>query len=407
MREFFEVTQIDEVLSLQKRFQKVGMEMLPLQDTLSRVLGSDLTAEFDIPGFDRSTMDGYAVKASTTFGASEANPAYLTLIGSVAMGQVPDQAVGPGQAMRIATGGMLPKGADSVVMIEHTDPVDETTIEVYRSVTPGQHVVTKDEDAAAGQVLLQAGCRLRPQQMGVLAACGRAAVEVFKQPRVGIISSGDEVVPIDAPLGVGRIRDVNSYTLAGLVRQAGGLPTSYGIVPDEFDNLLATCRRALSEMDMVLVSGGSSVGTRDLTVKVLEALDQSKILIHGVSVRPGKPTILAQCQGKAFWGLPGHVTSAMIVFMILVQPFIAYIGGAETTPPIHIRARLSRNLPSVQGRVDFVRVRLERKDDQWWASPVLGASGLIRTMVAADGLVAVELNSEGLDQGAWVDVRLI
>jgi len=405
--EFFQVTDIDDVLPLNSRFAPLPGEPVPLDQALGRVLGEDLTAAYDIPGFDRATMDGYAVAAASTFGASEANPAYLTVVGSVSMGRTPDFTVGPGQAARIATGGMLPRGADGVVMIEHTETIDEDTIEVYRSLSPLQNVVGRDEDAAAGQVLLRRGVRLRAQELGVLAACGRSEVVVVRRPRVGIVSSGDEVVPIEAPFGPGQIRDVNSHTLAALVTEAGGLPECYGIVPDRFDDLLRACRRAIAECDMVLVSGGSSVGTRDLTVEVLQALENSRILVHGVSIRPGKPTILAQCGARPFWGLPGHVTSAMVVFMVLVRPMIEGIGGAARIDPVTVPARLTRNLASVQGRVDFVRVRLIRKEGAYWAEPILGASGLIRTMVEADGLVVIALNSEGLDQGSCVDVRLM
>jgi molybdopterin molybdotransferase len=203
------------------------------------------------------------------------------------------------------------------------------------------------------------------------------------------------------------VRDVNTHTLAGLVRQAGGRPTPYGIVPDRFEELRATCSRALAENDMVLVSGGSSVGTRDLSVAVIEALPQSEILVHGVSISPGKPTILAQCGTKPFWGLPGHVTSAMVVFLVLVRPFLSHIGGCPHDAPVRVKARLTRNLASAQGRVDYIRVRLEQRAGEQWAEPILGASGLIRTMVAADGLVAVDLNSEGLEAGAVVEVLLM
>jgi molybdopterin molybdotransferase len=301
---------------------------------------------------------------------------------------------------------MLPPGADAVVMIEHSEALDDHTIEVFRSVAPGQHTVAKDEDAVAGQVLVAAGCRLRAQELGILAACGAEKVNVYRRPKVGIISTGDEVVPVGSIPLPGQVRDVNRYTLAALIRQAGGVPRSYGIVGDLFDDLLAVCRQALSETDMVLISGGSSVGTRDLTLDVLAKLPESEILAHGVSIRPGKPTILARCGTKAFWGLPGHVTSAMVVFMILVRPFLGWIGGRSDFRPISVQARLTRNLASAQGRVDFVRVRLIRKPEGIWAEPVLGGSGLMRTMVASDGLVAVDLNSEGLEQGTAVEVML-
>jgi molybdopterin molybdotransferase len=406
MKPFFDVMDIDAVLALKAQFEPVGAARIPLEQALGRFLAEDLVADRDLPGFDRATMDGYAVGAASTYGASEGNPAYLNLVGAVGMGQTPDHRVGPGQASRIATGGMLPQGADAVVMIEHAEAVDDTTIEVYRSVAPGQHMVARDEDAARGEVLLPAGRRLRAQEIGLLAACGHTSVRVFDVPRVGIISTGDEVVPVTVEPAPGQVRDVNAYTLAALVAQAGGVPERYGIVKDRYEDLLEVCRRALAENDMVLVSGGSSVGTRDLTEAVLSALSESSILVHGVSISPGKPTILARCGTKAFWGLPGHVTSAMVVFMVLVRPFLIHIGGGTGETPVRVRARLARNVASAQGRVDYVRVRLAEKEGQLWAEPILGASGLIRTMIAADGLMAVELNSEGLERGAEVEVLL-
>jgi molybdopterin molybdotransferase len=406
MTEFFKVKDIDAVLGLRTGFAAVALETIPLDRALGRVLAEDFRSPADMPGFNRATMDGYAVWAASTFGASEANPAYLTLAGAVGMGQAPDHRISPGQASRIATGGMLPAGADSVVMVEHAGTIDDQTIEVYRSVAPGQHVVAKDEDAAKGQTLLRAGVRLRSQEIGLLAACGALRVQVFRLPRVGIISSGDEVVPVEIEPALGQVRDVNTYTLAALVHQAGGQPLCYGIVPDRYEALRATCSRALAETDMVLVSGGSSVGTRDLTVQVLASLPQSQIMVHGVSISPGKPTILAQCGPKPFWGLPGHVTSAMVVFMVLVRPFLAHIAGWQNDRPVRVGARLTRNVASAQGRVDFVRVRLSEENGQTWAEPVLGASGLIRTMVAADGLIAIGRDCEGLEQGAEVEAWL-
>jgi molybdopterin molybdotransferase len=407
MKEFFQVLDINAVLALRERFDRLDGEKVRLGEALGRVLVEDIVAPCDLPGFDRATMDGFAVRAASTYGASESNPAYLEVMGSVAMGKTPDFTVGAGQAARIATGGMLPEGADSVVMVEHTDHLDANTIEVHRSVAPGQHRVTREEDVARGQLLFSAGRVLRPQDIGLLAAMGHGMVSVYRRPRVGIIPTGDEVVPLEADPAPGQIRDVNTHTLGALVQEAGGQPVAYGIVADRFEALLDTFQRALAENDMVLVSGGSSVGMRDLTLDALEALEQSSILFHGVSIRPGKPTMLARCGAKAFWGLPGHVTSAMVVFMVLVRPFLDYIGGRQTRVPGRVRARLSRNLASVQGRVDFVRVRIDEREGHPWAEPVLGQSGLLHTMVEADGLVAIDMNSEGLDQGSWVDVTLI
>ena len=407
MKEFFQVLDIDAVLALNARFERLDAEPVALDQALGRILAGDVLAPAPIPGFDRATMDGFAVRAASTYGASESSPAYLEVVGSVVMGKAPDFSVGPGQAARIATGGMLPAGADSVVMVEHTDNLDANTIEVHRSVAPGQYMVAKDEDAAQGHLLLPRGSCLRPQEIGLLAAIGNQEVTVYRRPRVGIISTGDELVPCDQEPGPGQIRDTNTHTLAALVRESGGAPKIYGIVSDRYEMLFEAFRQALEENDMVLVSGGSSVGMRDLTLDALEALEESRVLFHGVSIRPGKPTILARCGAKAFWGLPGHIASAMVVFMVLVRPLLHHIGGGRAKEPYRIKARLSRNLASVQGRVDFVRVRLVSRENERWAEPILGQSGLIRTMVAADGLVAIDLNSEGLDQGTWVDVMLI
>ncbi len=407
MKEFFNVLDIDTVLDLKARFSQVATELIQLDQTLGRVLAETVSADGDIPGFDRSTMDGFAVQAASTFGATESNPAYLTLVGSSQMGRAPDFSIGPGQAADIATGGMLPAGADCVVMLEHTDTVDDTTIEIHRSLAPGQHVILRDEDVSQGQKLLSPGRVLRAQEIGLLSACGYNRVSVFQRPRVGIISTGDEVVPVDTVPRPGQIRDVNSNALAALVQDAGAVPIRFGIVGDRYEDLLDSCQRALEKSDMVLISGGSSVGMRDLTLDVLEALNESEILVHGISIRPGKPTILAQCGSTPVWGLPGHVASAMVVFMVVVRPFLDQLGGRMAGPSVSVRARLSRNLASVQGRVGFVRVRLVEKNGEPWAEPILGQSGLIHTMVAADGLVAIDMNSEGLEKGTAVDVRLI
>ncbi len=406
MNEFFNVMDLASVLALKSEFSPVETETVDLSRALDRALGEDLTAPNDIPGFARATMDGFAVQAASTFGASEGSPAYLEVVGAVQMGAPPEAPVGPGQAVRIATGGMMPPGADSVLMVEHTDTIDETTIEAHRSLAPGQNMVAGDEDVAAGKLLLPKGRCLRAQEIGLLAASGCPQVNVFRKPLVGIISTGDEVVPMETEPAPGQIRDINTHTLAALVQNTGAHPKIYGIVGDDYDDLLKTCRAALDDCDMVLISGGSSVGMRDLTCQALEALDQSRILVHGITIRPGKPTILAQCGKKAFWGLPGHVTSAMVVFMVIVRPFLEGIGGRTPKAAPPITARLSRNLASVQGRVDFVRVRITCEEGEQVAHPILGQSGLIHTMVEADGLVSIDMNSEGLDRGSQVEVLL-
>jgi len=301
---------------------------------------------------------------------------------------------------------MLPKGADSVVMIEHTELLDDTTVEIYRSVAPGQHVMEIGEDFQKDEKMLYRGQVLRPQETGLLAAFGRTAVKVFKKPVIGIISTGDEVVPVDETPGIGQIRDINAYTLAGQVKAAGCTSVHFGIVKDDYSALLKVCSAALDKTDVILLSGGSSMGSRDFTVEVLSALPESNILVHGISISPGKPTILAKAGGKAFWGLPGQVVSAMVVFSAVVLPFIEHIRGVSAghTEPKNFIARIGRNISSAQGRIDYIRVRLVEKDGELWAQPVLGKSGLINTMVKADGLTAVGLNTEGLEKGTKVEV---
>lgn len=409
MKEFFKVTDLDTVLEWPSLFPRVEIETIPIETCFGRTLGKDIVSDVDLPDFSRSIMDGFAVRASSTFGASEGNPAYLNMPYTIRMGESPDFSIGPGEAAKISTGGMLPKGADSVVMVEHTDAIDDTTLEVYRSVAPGQNIIEVGEDIRSSDTILFKGQKLRPQEIGLLAAFGISRVPVYRKPVVGIISTGDEVLPIHEIPTVGKIRDINSYTLSGQVADSGGIFKTLGIVKDDYDALLEKCRQGLEQSDMVMVSGGSSVGMRDFTMEVLSALPEAQILAHGISISPGKPTILARIGEKPFWGLPGHVVSAMVVFNAVVRPFLDHIGGCE---PAYRKgkvcyARLRRNIASAQGRVDYVRVKLVEDHDEIIAEPILGKSGLIRTMVKADGLLKIDKNTEGLDKDTEVRVELL
>ena len=408
-KNFFRVTTLKAVLALTRTLPCVGEEVLALDRCVGRILAQDVFSSIDLPEFHRATMDGYAVQARSTFGASESMPALFAIVGSVEMGEVPTVSVKTGEAVRIATGGMVPNGADSVVMVEHTQSLDAHTVEVFKSAAPLQHVMEVGEDIRKGGKILVKGSRIRPQEMGVLAALGQTHVPVYKQPVLAIISSGDEIVPIDQTPGLSQLRDVNAHTLAGLIALSGGMPLYLGIARDDFDELDRLCRQALDRADMILISGGSSVGSRDFTLEVFQGLPDAEILVHGVSISPGKPTILARSRGKAVWGLPGQVTSAMVVFHVLVRPALERISGLSEDAlgrSRQVPAVLSRNLASVQGRDDHVRVRLVRQEGRLYAEPILGKSGLIHTMVKADGLVRIARDSEGLDKGAPVEVML-
>jgi len=408
MNHFFKVKSLEEVMALTREFSPLASETIAVSEAFSRVLAQDLIAPKNMPGFRRSTMDGYAVAASSTFGASEGNPAWLTIAGTILMGDIPDFRIEPGKAAKISTGGMLPQGADSVVMVEHTDQIDDTSVEIYKSVAPLQNVIDAAEDFAEKETVISQGTFIRPQEEGLAAGLGFAEILAYKIPRVGIISTGDEIIPIEEEPVPGKIRDINSYTLAGFIREAHAIPVCYGIIKDDLSALTKAVIKALEETDMVLISGGSSVGTRDFTVDVLSSLPDTHILVHGMSVSPGKPTILAKSGEKPVWGLPGQVVSAMVVLKIVVIPFLNQLKGiGNQDRMVRIPATLTRNLASTQGRRDFVRVTLEKKDGQMLARPVLGKSGLIRTMIHADGLLEIGDNVEGLEKDTRVDIILL
>lgn len=408
MKEFFLVKPLNEVRAFAGLFGPVGEEAVPLEQAWGRVTAQDILCQDSVPPFARSTMDGFAVAARSTFGASFSNPCQLAVIGTVPMGRAADFGIGPGQAARIATGGMLPQGADAVVMVEHTETIDDITIEVYKSIAPQENVILAGEDIAAGQIALVTGTRIRAQEAALLAAVGACQVPVFLKPIVGILSTGDEVDPPSAPPAPGRIRDMNTYALCGQCLGAGCTPLALGIVPDREEPLFAAIANALSRCDILLLSGGSSVGVRDLAVGAILKCSQAKILAHGVAISPGKPTIVAQAGPKPIIGLPGHVVSAMVAFEVVAKPFLHRLAGLSgEEAPLLVKARLSRNLAKKKGREEFVRVKLVSKDGTVVAHPILGKSGEIRTMIAADGLLRIPANDEGMDAGAEAFVLLL
>ena len=397
--------------AIQKLFDQlpssVGADVVPLHEALDRVIAESPVAPEALPAFPRSAMDGYAVRAADTFGASESLPAYLTVIGESPMGKAPAFEIGKGQAAIIHTGGMLPKGADGVVMIERTQKARENEIEVLRAIAVGENVIQIGEDVKAGEALLSAGHRLRPQDLGGLAAAGITQVRVARRPRVAILATGDEVVRADIEPAPGQVRDVNTHSIAGLVQRAGGIPIPCGIVPDDFDALYHAARAALDGSNALVLSAGSSVSTRDMTSQVIDRLGKPGVLVHGVSIKPGKPTILAVCDGKPVFGLPGNPVSALVVADLFITPTLWHMQ-VLAQPTIHrsVRARLARNIASTPGREDYVQVKLVERGGELWAEPVLGKSNLIFTLVKADGLMVVPLDANGVQEGEMVEVRL-
>ena len=382
-------------------------ETVHLGQAAGRIIAADMVSTEYIPSFSRSTVDGFAVRSSDTFGAGEGVPASLILAGEIHMGQASSQQLLPGQAAPIPTGAMLPPGADAVVMLEQAETVDDETILILKAVAPGDNVIRKGEDLAPGQIIINRGQKLGAADIGALAACGFAAVSVYGSLNVGIISTGDEIVDADAALQPGQIRDINSYALAAAVTEKGHRPIRYGIIPDEYDKLLACLTQAAAECHLVLVSGGSSVGARDHTVRVLEDLGGRKVMIHGLAIKPGKPTIFGMVGTVPVFGLPGHPVSALTIFDKLVTGALDRMAGAVPRRcPFVIPAVISRNVASAPGRDDFIRVRLTPAGPDYVAEPVFGKSGLISTLVQADGLVRIPTESSGLYAGDRVMVEL-
>ena len=394
-------------------------EHIHISDACGRVAAEDIRSPVDLPEFTRSTMDGYAVKSTDTFGAGEAQPTYLPIVDEIPMGSLPDRGIATGEAMKIATGGALPEGADAVVMFEHTQPVDERSIEVVKPTAPLENVIQVGDDVRKGEVLLRSGHTIRPQDMAALAGVGITSLAVIERPTVAIISTGNEIIPAASEPKPGQVRDVNSYNLEGLISQAGGIPVNKGIVPDEYSLLRASVEEALKEYHMVILTGGSSVGTADLTSNVIDDLGRPGVLIHGVSIKPGKPLVagmVKEVNGSRtvpVFGLPGHPAAVTICFEHFVAPLLRRLRGERLHPALAeiparptVKALLARSIPSTPGREDHVRVTLERRDDGIWARPVFGASGLITTLVKADGTVVIPVSKIGLEAGEEVEVRL-
>jgi molybdopterin molybdotransferase len=403
-REFFTVKTVSEALAGFRPARRTAVELVALDDALGRVPAEALSAPHALPGFARATVDGFAVRAADTYGASEGLPGYLDLAGEARMGRPPETEVGPGKAVAIATGAPLPPGADAVLKVEHTQAATPELLEVLRPVTPGEGMVRADEDAAPGDELARDGRPLRPQDLGMLAAAGIVEIPVHARPRVSIVSTGDELTSAGQPnLETGQVRDSSAPALAALVREAGGEPRFAGIVADDRDALATKLREALPECDVLVVSAGSSVGARDETAAAIASLGEPGIWCHGLAFRPGKPTLLADCGGVPVIGLPGNPRSALVVFRLIGMPIVRLVGGCTDPPPEpSVRARLTRDLPSAAGRLDVVQVRLQ--GDQ--AEPLFGSSSLLSILTAADGYVVVAEAATGLAAGSEVEVML-
>lgn len=411
MPEFLTLLQPSEALDRLIENLTIGLnqEVIDTYSAVGRITAAPVLAPHPLPTFPRSTVDGYAVRAQDTYGAGESLPAYLKVCGESPMGAAPDFAIRQGECALIHTGGMLPEGSDAVVMVEYTQSAQAGEIEILRAAAVGENVLKVGEDVASGEEVIPAGTSLRAAEIGGLMALGITQVVVAARPRVGILSSGDEVVPPEAEIRPGQVRDVNAYSLSALVEQAGGIPVRYGIIPDREAELFRAAEQALSECEMVVITAGSSASARDLTAGVINRLGKPGVLAHGVNVRPGKPTILAVCDGKPVIGLPGNPVSALVIASLFVKPVVRRLAGVKRSIPLPtIRARLTLNLSSQAGREDWVAVRLSADGSGGYlAEPVFGKSNLIFTLARADGLLRIHPDANGLGAGEMVEVVLL
>ncbi len=384
----------------------LGVERVPLLTALRRVLSQEVRATSDLPAFDRSTVDGYAVRSEDTAHAASGTPVALQVVGEVLMGESVRGAVRPGQTVRIPTGGMLPEGTDAVVMQEHAVRNDGT-VSVEQPVQIGDNVIRRGADVRAGEVILRPGRSLRPQDLGLLAGLDVPEVMVYRRPRVGVIVTGDELVSPGQPLRGSQIRDMNTYTLSGLIDDAGGVPRSYGIVQDNLALLVERAKLAHRECDAVILAGGSSVGDKDVVADAIATLGSPGIVVHGIAIRPGKPTILAVAAGKPVFGLPGNVVSTIVIFEQFVGPVLRALTGLRDPERQNeaVRARLLRKV-TTGDREDHIRVSLVERAGTMWAAPLPGGSAIMTSMVRADGIVTVPPNTT-LDEGTEVAVRRV
>jgi molybdopterin molybdotransferase len=407
---FFKVLEPREALNVLLTVNPVGTEEIPSVRARARVLADELRSAVDLPHFHRAAMDGYAVIAKDTFGASQSLPAYLKLAGVVEMGKEAAQPLTPGTAMRISTGGMMPPHADSVVMVEYTDETDAGLVEIHRGVSPWQNVIQIGDDIKKGELVFPRGRRLRAHDLGALTGVGIASIPVFKKPRIALISTGDEIVDVESEPRPGQVRNINQHSLAGLIEECGGELKDWGVVRDDRTALRDAIAGALEWSDLVLLSGGSSMGAKDIALETILSFPDAQFVFHGISIAPGKPTIFAKACGKPILGLPGYPVSALVIFDLFAAPLIRRLGG-ENLDVLEkfsrsVRAVLKTNVASQIGREDYVRVVLERSPAGLLAAPLPSKSGAIFTLVKADGMVRVDMNQDGLEQGEEVEVIL-
>ena len=409
MSNFLKVTPIEEALEIIDKHVIPSLRSVNIKtiNSVSRTVSKPITSSANLPNFTRSSMDGYAVRAIDTYGASQSQPSYLNLVSEIKMGTVTKTKLQTGETARIFTGSMVPESADAVVMIEYTESIESSLIEIIKPVAPGENIIQIGEDIEINEAVFSAGHVIRPQDIGGLLALGITHVPVFQRPKIGIISTGDELISPELEPAKGQVRDINTYTISALVQKYAGEPITFGINKDRFEIQLETAEKALSNCSMVIISAGSSTSSRDLTSRVISRLGEPGILMHGLAHKPGKPSIIGSAKGKLVFGLPGNPVSAMIIFELLVSRAIKNMLGSVSqiiSPP---KAILTKDIPSTNGREEHVPVKLfNSQSGNLMADPIFGKSNLIYTLIKSDGIVVVPINKSGIYSGDIVDVLI-
>lgn len=407
--DFFKVVSVDNAKDMiLDKFRNMKLKIIEeeISKVSGRILAEDIVSNINVPDFNRSTVDGYAIKSSDSHGACETIPSFLKVIGEVMMGEEIKKEINHCEAIYVPTGGMIPYGADSVVMIENVERLDEENIAVYKPVTKNENIIMKGDDITIGQKVLKCGRRLKPHDIGILAAMGISKVKVYCKPRFYIISTGDEIIDLNEDLKKGKIRDINGYTLHSLIEKLGGEVVNKVIVRDDFKMLRNETEKALDLSDIVLISGGSSVGTRDFTYDVINSFEGEGVFIHGISIKPGKPTLVGEAKGKAVFGLPGHPVSSIIVFKVLVQHFINNLLGCLDEIN-KTKAIIDFNIHSSPGKETYQMVTLDEREDGLYAVPNFGKSGMITLLSKSNGYVVIKSYEEGLNKGEEREVYFL
>lgn len=407
--DFFNVMSVDEVkkiLSNNFKNMKIETEIVNILECEGRVLSNDIVSKFNVPEFNRSTVDGYAIKSKESHGCSECMPTFLDIVGEVSMGESASGDIKSGECMYVPTGGMIPNSSDAVIMIEHAEKLDEFTIAIHKPTSTGENVVYKGDDIKKDQIVIKKGKKLNSQDIGVLAALGVNEIEVYRTIKFTVISTGDEIIDLDEDLEFGKIRDINGYAICSLIKKLGGVVVKKSIVKDDYNLLRGEVQFGIDNSDIVLLSGGSSVGTRDFTHDVINSFNGQGVLVHGVALKPGKPTIIGECENKVVIGLPGHPVSAIIVFKIFIEYLVNEILEINENKYL-IDAIINQNLHSSPGKKTYQMVSLEEIDNKYYATPIFGKSSMITLLSKACGYVIIDENCEGLYKKEKVKVHLL